>query len=62
MGLTGTVDGKTVLVGNIRLMDQFNVVVDNVQRSMYRDWAVEGCTVILIAVDGKVCQLLLLFH
>ena len=57
MGLAGIVDGKTVLVGNIYLMDQFGVVVEKIQRSLCQDWALEGCTVILVAVDGEVRKL-----
>ncbi|CAM4084051.1 Cd2+/Zn2+-exporting ATPase [Pedobacter westerhofensis] len=45
-GLKGTVNGKEVLAGNIRLLDQFKISYD-------QSAANEEDTVVVIAVDGK---------
>ena len=46
-GLRGTVDGKTVLAGNAKLLQKFNIAFDEALTSI-------PFTVVLVAVDGKV--------
>ena len=45
-GLKGTVDGKEILAGNTKLLDQFSITYDQAV-------AEEDDTVVLIAIDGK---------
>jgi Cd2+/Zn2+-exporting ATPase len=45
-GLKGTVNGKSILAGNTRLLDQFQITYDAVLSS-------EEDTVVVIAIDGK---------
>jgi len=45
-GLKGTVNGKSILAGNTRLLDQFQITYDSALSS-------EEDTVVVIAIDGK---------
>ena len=57
MGLSGIVDQHEVLVGNMKLMDHSVVQINIQHRSLVQDWTMDGCTVILVAVDGMVSEL-----
>ncbi|WP_240432857.1 heavy metal translocating P-type ATPase [Taibaiella koreensis] len=45
-GIRGTIDGKTVLAGNLKLMDKMKIPVDDSIRSI-------GDTIVVVAVDHK---------
>ncbi len=56
-GVTGTVDGRAVLLGNRKLMEEMNVPIDEAvahSDALER----EGHSVLLAAVDGKVAGLI----
>ncbi|MGM0826201.1 MAG: heavy metal translocating P-type ATPase [Pseudomonadota bacterium] len=56
-GVTGSMDGVRVLLGNRLLMESENVEVSNFEREadQLRE---DGATVIFVALDGKVCGLI----
>lgn len=51
-GVVGTVDGRSVLIGNAKLFEEKNVDVSEIQ-SKGEELRAEGQTVIMAAVDGK---------
>ncbi|TKA88663.1 heavy metal translocating P-type ATPase [Guyparkeria sp. SB14A] len=56
-GVTGRVDGKTVLVGNRTLMEGHDIDTKTLEGSA-TSWRHEGATVISVAVDGQPAGLL----
>ena len=54
MGLSGKADDHLVCVGNLDLMESFGIKVEDREHSIIRDWSEQGCTVILVGIDGKV--------
>jgi Cu+-exporting ATPase len=56
-GVTGTIDGKNVVLGNIKLLQSLDVIVGNLpeQADKLRS---EGQTVMLLAIDGKAAGLI----
>ena len=52
--LSGTVNEKLVLVGNLDLMELYNVEVGEFERNCLSDWSSIGCTVVFVAVDQQV--------
>ena len=56
LGLSGHVTNHVVHVGNIELMTSQNVEVGDEEREILGEWGTEGCTVIMVAVDNKVCD------
>jgi Cation transport ATPase len=61
MGLSGLVDGKQVLVGNLDLMQLYNVEVSNDDKNHLKMWSNLGRTVVFVAVNDKVIVLFLFF-
>ena len=57
MGLSGDVSDHLVCVGNVALMNSFEVEVGDDIQSMIEQWGRDGCTVILVGVDGKVSKI-----
>lgn len=51
-GVTGTIEGKAVLLGNRALMESEQIPVDTLQKQAGR-WQDEGQTVMFVAIDGK---------
>ncbi len=51
-GVSGAVDGRKVLLGNSRLMDQFSIAWDGLQKEV-DEMRNEGKTVMFVAVDGQ---------
>jgi len=56
-GVTGTVDGKAVAVGNVRLMAALQIDLAPLEASM-QTAARQGQTPILVAIDGRVAGML----
>ena len=56
-GLRARVDGKTVLIGNRKLLDDNGIPLDGL-RDKARDMASGGRTVIHVAIDGKAAGLI----
>ncbi len=56
-GVTGQVDGQSLLVGNQRLMDDHGVGTESLADTA-ESWREEGATVIFVAIDGKATGLL----
>jgi len=56
-GVSGTIDGRTVLLGNGKLLEQFQVTTDDLARQA-ETLRTEGQTVMFVAVDGKAAGLL----
>ena len=54
MGLSGLVDEHIVLVGNLNLLKHYNVIVDGEHIQYYYSMLLDGYTVVLASVDGKV--------
>lgn len=52
MGITGVISGRTVLVGNKRLMDENGIVSDELAQ-VAKDLQVQGNGAMLVAIDGK---------
>jgi len=57
LGVCGSVDGKTLALGNAALMAQLNIDVNALQTKA-ETMRVEGASVMLLAVDGKLAGLL----
>ncbi|MEP6969273.1 MAG: copper-translocating P-type ATPase, partial [Betaproteobacteria bacterium] len=57
IGVKGTVDGKTLALGNTALMEQLGVAVDTLN-TRAEELRGEGASVMYIAVDGKLAGLL----
>ena len=54
MGLSGMVDGTEVLLGNLDLMQLYNVEVSSWGREYLKSWSSLGRTVVFVALDRKV--------
>ena len=54
MGLTGIVHGQHVIVGNLALLEKYNVEGDEESLQCHKAWQLDGCTVVFIAVDSEV--------
>ena len=54
MGLSGHVSDHVVCVGNVDLMELFEVDVGEDIRNIIGEWSSEGCTVIMVGIDRKV--------
>lgn len=52
-GLRGDVNGVRVLVGNRRLMDEANVMIDAASADRIAKLQTEGRTIMLVALDGR---------
>jgi P-type Cu+ transporter len=57
-GVSGTVDGRAILLGNRRLMDESGIPEDETIYAQVGDLQSAGQTVMLAAVDGKLAGLL----
>ena len=57
IGVRGTVDGKSLALGNTALMEQLGVAVDALQ-SQAEELRAQGASVMHLAVDGKLAGLL----
>ncbi len=56
-GVTGCVDGRTVLIGNRTLMDGHDIDTETLEDSA-TSWRHEGATVIVVAIDSQPAGLL----
>ena len=54
-GIAADVNGRQVLVGNIRLMEEMGLKVDASVLNSVQEEAARGRTVALVAVDGRIC-------
>ena len=54
MGLSGNAGNNVVCVGNLDLMTSFEIEVGENVRELMGEWSMEGCTVIMVGVNGKV--------
>jgi Cu+-exporting ATPase len=57
-GVTGTVDGRSVALGNARLLDESGIHLDAAQEKRADALRADGATVMALAVDGRVAALL----
>ncbi len=51
-GISATVNDKVIILGNLRLMQENNIIVGSLEQTANRLWE-EGKTVMFLAVDGK---------
>ncbi|MBX7212809.1 MAG: heavy metal translocating P-type ATPase [Thermoflexales bacterium] len=51
-GVTASIDGRTVLVGNARLMSTSNVAIAPANQAVIAEWESAGRTAMALAVDG----------
>ena len=51
-GITGMVDNKTVVIGNMNFMKEFSIKIGNADK-LYEQLAVKGITVICIGIEGE---------
>ncbi len=56
-GVTGTVDGHEIALGNLKLLQDMNIDVGNLPQQADKQRA-EGQTVMLLAIDGKAAGLI----
>ena len=54
MGLSGSVNGQHVIVGNLALLEKYNVECDEESLQCHKAWQLDGCTAVFIAVDSEV--------
>ncbi|WP_272658697.1 copper-exporting P-type ATPase CopA [Providencia sp. PROV148] len=57
LGISAIIDGKTILLGNQKLLAQNNVDTRDIEETLHQQ-ATQGVTPVLLAVDGKVAALL----
>jgi Cu+-exporting ATPase len=57
LGVWATIEGKLVLVGNIRLMERHSIAVDTLKQAADEERA-NGATAIYVAIDGRAAGLL----
>lgn len=57
MGLSGEIQGKTVLLGNPKLMNEFGVDISEI-KALIDTQAAKGVTPVLLAQEGKIAALL----
>ncbi len=57
LGISAIIDGKTILLGNQKLLAQNNVDTRDIEETLHQQ-ATQGVTPVLLAVDGKVATLL----
>ena len=56
-GVSGEVDGRSVVVGNVRMMNEHAIALNGLEGQLERRQA-EAKTAMLVAVDGVVCGLI----
>ena len=56
-GASGTVDGKTIALGNAALMGELKIATDELDAAAERERA-NGATAIYVAIDGRACGVL----
>lgn len=59
-GVKAAVSGKSILAGNLQLLEDNKVVLTNEGKNAAESFLNEGCTVIYIAVDGRLAGLVAL--
>jgi Cu+-exporting ATPase len=59
-GISGRVDGKRVLLGNRRLLESFDVAIDDALKSTAEDRRARGDTAVYLASEGKTRGLLVI--
>ena len=62
MGLSGSAEGHVICVGNLDLMETFNIEVVDEIHQMVNEWSLKGCTVIFAGIDNKVWSFRILLH
>lgn len=50
-GVTGTIEGKNVIIGNMNLMKEFSINVEN-DKTIFERKLNEGKTIVCVAIDG----------
>ncbi len=58
MGLTATLDGKEIALGNARLMQSRSIAIDDDDRRTAESIAASAATPLYLAIDGKVVAIL----
>lgn len=58
LGITATVDGRRVAVGNARLMDAEGVLLDEAARADIDSFSRNGNSLVLAAIDGRLLALM----
>jgi len=56
-GVMGEIDGRTVAVGNVKLLESLNIPTQELSQKAHKHRS-EGRTVMLIAIDGKAAGLI----
>ena len=59
-GISGKIEGKPLLAGNLAMMEANSVAVDDRHRTLAEQWAEQGKTVLWLAFGGKLIGLLAL--
>lgn len=54
LGLSGLINNQIVLVGNLELMQVYNMDIDEEYIQCHKAWLLDGCTVVFVAVDNEV--------
>ena len=57
-GIIATVDGKKVVIGNASLMSQEGIEIDNKVKEDIKRFEESGNSLVLTAIDGKLCVLM----
>lgn len=52
-GITGRVNGRSVALGNQKLLDELSIVIDSKLGQQADEWRSEGQTVMFVAIDNK---------
>ncbi|MEM0044325.1 MAG: heavy metal translocating P-type ATPase [Sulfolobales archaeon] len=57
-GVIASVDGKTIAVGSIKLMNGFEISLDEKIESLSRELMDQGLTVVYVAIEGRIIGLI----
>jgi len=54
LGLSGLINNQIVLAGNLELMQNYNMDIDEEYIQCHKAWLLDGCTVVFVAVDNEI--------
>ena len=54
LGVLGHVEGRLVGIGNLKMLEDFNIDVSKEIEDLYSDWSEDGHTVVFVVINNKV--------
>ena len=54
LGVLGHVEGRLVGIGNLKMLEDFDIDVSKEIEDLYSDWSKDGHTVVFVVINNKV--------